>query len=151
MPYMPACNSIICLGVKNGSKVISCGTIPIDFFADRGCVSMSYPLIATDPIDLTTNPAMMLIQVDFPAPFGPSKANIDPCGIFKSILSNANFSGDFFVPAYVFERFFISIAFVMIYPSDALFNLSLIASPIPFLGISMTAIDFAFAMSSRRR
>ena len=43
MPYSPAWISSVSRGVKKGSKMISCGTTPIERLALRGCSSMSKP------------------------------------------------------------------------------------------------------------
>jgi hypothetical protein len=45
----PAWISSVSAGVKKGSNNISCGTIPIETFALRGCLSMSKPQIDAVP------------------------------------------------------------------------------------------------------
>ena len=45
IPYSPAWISSVSRGVKKGSKMISCGTTPIERLALRGCWSMSKPQI----------------------------------------------------------------------------------------------------------
>ena len=44
---------------------------------------MSFPHTLTFPSVFFTNPAIILIKVDLPAPLAPSKPNIDCLGIFK--------------------------------------------------------------------
>jgi hypothetical protein len=88
-PYSPAWISSVSAGVKKGSKRISCGTMPIDALALRGCFSISKPQIETVPPVLFTRPARMLIIVDLPAPFGPSKPKIWPRGTSSVTPSNA--------------------------------------------------------------
>ena len=56
MPYRPAWISSVSRGVKNGSKMISCGTTPIERFALRGCLSMSKPQMTTLPRGLHDQP-----------------------------------------------------------------------------------------------
>jgi hypothetical protein len=75
--------------VKKGSKMISCGTMPIDTLALRGCLSMSKPQIDALPPVLLTSPARMLIIVDLPAPLGPSSPNISPCGTSRLTPASA--------------------------------------------------------------
>ena len=104
-PYKPACSSNASLGVKKGSNMISCGTIPIDALALRGWASMSKPQMDALPDVFITNPAKILISVDLPAPFGPSKPKIDPCATSKLTSLSACFP-----PAYFLERFFMEIA-----------------------------------------
>jgi len=52
-------------------------------------LSISLPQTTASPDVLIVNPARILIKVDFPAPFGPSKPNIEPLGIDKEISSRA--------------------------------------------------------------
>ena len=59
----------------------------------RGFTSWSKPQISTFPAVLFTSPARMLIRVDLPAPFGPSRPKIDPAGIVRSMPFSACFSG----------------------------------------------------------
>src|SRR3954463_10640792 len=99
MPYSPAWISSVSRGVKNGSKIISCGTTPIERLALRGCWSVSNPQMIAFPLLFTTRPARMLISVDLPAPLGPSSPKIWPRGTSKLTLSSASLP-----PAYVFDR-----------------------------------------------
>ncbi len=71
-------------GVKKGSAAISCGTTPMAARASRGRSSMSRPQIATRPLVFRVMPARMLMNVDFPAPFGPSRPKIEPRGMVRS-------------------------------------------------------------------
>ncbi|MNJ65561.1 hypothetical protein D3C77_615790 [compost metagenome] len=48
----------------------------------------------TVPSDLLTTPAMMLIRVDLPAPFGPRRPNIEPRGTVRSTPRRAVLGGD---------------------------------------------------------
>ena len=66
--------------------------------AARDCLgfsSWSNPHILTVPEDFLTNPARMLIRVDFPAPFGPNNPKIVPLGISRSIPDKAIFESLF--------------------------------------------------------
>src|SRR3546814_10369188 len=82
-PYMPAWMSSSCAGVKNGSMFSSCGTMPMAAAAWRGSRSRSMSQILTSPELLITSWARILIRVDLPAPFGPSRANRLPRGIAR--------------------------------------------------------------------
>ena len=62
----------------------SCGTMPILARAWRGFSSISVPQTLTVPVDLITVPAMMLMKVDLPAPFGPSSPKTVPAGMSRS-------------------------------------------------------------------
>ena len=88
-PYSPACCSRDSFGVKKGSIVNSWGTTPKDEREAFGCLSISLPQTTASPEVLIVNPARILIKVDFPAPFGACKPNIDPHGIDKETLSRA--------------------------------------------------------------
>ena len=77
------------MGVKKASMLSSCGTTPT---ASLDCflyLSISKPHIHTFPEVFLTAPEIILIRVDFPAPFGPSKPNILPTETFKDISSKA--------------------------------------------------------------
>ena len=67
----------------------SCGTTPMAARDWRGFVSWSKPQMRTEPAVLTTSPARMLMKVDLPAPFGPSRPKIDPAGTSRSIPVSA--------------------------------------------------------------
>ena len=73
--------------MKNASILSSCGTTPIANFDCFLCLSISYPQIETSPDVLMTTPETILINVDFPAPFGPSKPKKLPAGISKDTSS----------------------------------------------------------------
>jgi hypothetical protein len=97
--YMPAATSRDSNGVKNGSAEISCGTTPMAARASRGRSSMSRPQIETVPEVLRHSPARMLMNVDLPAPFGPSRPKIEPRGIARSMPFSACISGVVLVAA----------------------------------------------------
>ncbi len=97
--YMPAATSSDSFGVKKGSAAISCGTTPMAARASLGCVSMSRPQIFTWPLVFWQRPDKMLMKVDFPAPFGPSRPKIDPRGMARSMPRNAFISGVVLVAA----------------------------------------------------
>ena len=80
-------------GVKKASICSSCGTTPIERRARRGRTSMSKSQIRATPAVLTTSPARMLIRVDLPAPFGPSRPNTVPRGTARSMPLSASLSG----------------------------------------------------------
>jgi hypothetical protein len=65
--------------------------MPIAAAAWRGSRSRSMSQTATWPEVLITSWARMLISVDFPAPFEPSRANKLPRGISRSTASSAFF------------------------------------------------------------
>ena len=71
----------------------SCGTTPIEARAWRGLTSISKPQIEADPDVFSTRPARMLMNVDLPAPFGPSSAKIEPRGMARSIPFSASLAG----------------------------------------------------------
>jgi hypothetical protein len=74
--------------VKKGSNRISCGTMPIERLALRGCLSMSKPQI-DGAAGLVHQPGRMLISVDLPAPLGPSSPKICPRGTSRLTPSSA--------------------------------------------------------------
>ncbi len=98
-PYMPAWTSRDSRGVKKGSAAISWGTTPMAARASRGRSSMSRPQIFTVPEVLRTRPARMLMKVDLPAPFGPSRPKTDPRGTRRSIPFRACICGVVLVAA----------------------------------------------------
>ena len=71
----------------------SCGMTPMAARDWRGFTSWSKPQISTRPAVLLTNPARMLISVDLPAPFGPSRPKIDPRGTTRSTPFSASLAG----------------------------------------------------------
>ena len=89
IPYIPASNSRSFLGLKKGSKLTSCGTIPIDALTCRGFLSKSKPQTFTVPEVLITVPPRIFIKVDLPAPFGPKRPKISPSFTSKFKLFNA--------------------------------------------------------------
>ena len=97
MPYNPACNSKRFLGLKNASKLTSCGTIPIEDLTSLGFLSRSKPQTFTIPEFFTTVPASIFKNVVFPAPLGPNRPKISPSFTSKFKLFKAKiFSLDFF-------------------------------------------------------
>ena len=83
MPYNPACNSSNSYGVKKGSMLSSCGTIPILVLYNFEFLSISTPHILINPEVFNTSPPSILIKVDFPAPFGPNSPYKDPWGTLR--------------------------------------------------------------------
>ena len=69
----------------------SCGMTPMAARDWRGFTSWSKPQIVTLPAVLRTRPARMLMVVDLPAPFGPSRPKIEPAGIDRSSPFSACF------------------------------------------------------------
>ena len=92
-PYMPAWTSSASRGVKKGSAAISWGTTPMAARASRGRASMSRSQMRTRPEVLRTRPASVLMKVDLPAPFGPSRPKIEPRGILRFNPRRACISG----------------------------------------------------------
>ena len=75
--------------VSKASKFNSWGTIPIKDLAFRYCFFISSSSTVIVPSSKFRIPQTVLINVDFPAPLGPSKANISPLLIFRLSESNA--------------------------------------------------------------
>ena len=88
---IPECKFNISFGVKKASILSSWGTTPI---ANLDCflfLSMSYPHIETAPEVFKTTPEIIFINVDLPAPLGPSNPKMLPAGISREIFSKAKF------------------------------------------------------------
>ena len=73
---------------KSPESDVDCKTIPMRFLHSRAaCPSSlgSNPSTRTLPESLVRKPSRISTVVVFPAPFGPSKANISPDAMDKSI------------------------------------------------------------------
>src|SRR5260221_5970563 len=58
---------------------------------------MSWPSATITPVVGVTIPQMMLIRVDLPAPLGPSRANISPFAISRSMRFKASSPDAYFL------------------------------------------------------
>ena len=77
-PKYPDCSRSVSRTVKNGSKTSSWGTTPSSRRARRYSAATSAPSTATRPPSGRASPAMTLISVVLPAPFGPSSPKNSP-------------------------------------------------------------------------
>src|SRR5215471_10000922 len=75
--------------VRSRSEVIACGITPIDLRTPLGSLTTSKPLTRAWPELGVTSVVSIRINVDLPAPFGPSRPNTSPCLTLKFILSTA--------------------------------------------------------------